>query len=267
MPKKTEPFEYYNSEQIGEGLPVLNIIVGVHGDELAPLLAVDILKKKINKIKLKKSFRIIYANSMALKQKRRFIERDLNTSFLGKINGVYEERLACKLISEINDCDFNFDFHTTNFPVSPYSLISEYNKKTERVLRAIGIGNCLFTDRDSTVKHLDNCIGFEFGERNSKKTVLLLAETMKDILIYCGVVDGKLNKTGKKVNIFLIYSMIKKGGNVVLRKLKDFSLVKKGDRIGRMADNKVIYAKENFYPVWSNNPSFVNKAKNIIIKI
>lgn len=86
-------------------------VAGLHGDELAPILALTELQ-----------IAPVIGNPQALLRNQRFIERDLNASF-GRNGTSYEEQRAKQLLKLI-PIDHNVvDFHTFSCESPPFALI------------------------------------------------------------------------------------------------------------------------------------------------
>ena len=248
--------------------PILTFIVGVHWDEKAPIKALEILKKRLEKISLKKSIRIIYANKEAIKKNVRFIERDLNNAFFDRWSWSYEENLAKKLKKEIIKTKYNFDFHTTNFNVSkPYWLIASYNEVTQDILSHIWIKDSVFTDKECLIKYATNGIGLEIGNDNDAETITKALGIMERILEHFWIVEGRGVGTTTETNLFLIYKIITKKDFIEINKnITDFSYIRKWDIIGTLKDWKKSIAKENFYAIRVEDKEFIRMAKKIKIE-
>jgi len=252
----------------GQGAVLFNIIVGVHGDEHAPVKAVDMLKEYLKNKPIAKSFRIIIANTKALKSNKRFIETDLNRCFPGKRDGMYEEELANYLLVLLGQVEYNFDFHTTSFPVKPYGLFSTYSLEIKRLLPRLGLSNYIFSDNDCLIKFAKNGIGFEMGCESQNKTNIETYKLMRRILERFGVIPNSVNKMNiSKVNLLLIYGALYKKTFLFLNKnIKDFDLIKCGTYVGTSKLRHKIFAKNNFYPIWAHNSRLINLARKIVIK-
>ena len=95
--------------RIGSGKPGVGIVCGMHGDEKTPLL----IASKLKDIKLMKGSLHIFlgVNQLAHKLNKRFVDADLNRSFPGKEDGNLEERIAIKLLKELENLDLVIDLH------------------------------------------------------------------------------------------------------------------------------------------------------------
>jgi len=240
------------SEKFGSGKSKFTFVVGLHGDEAAPVIAASELKKIIGKSDLRGSFQIVYANTQAIKEKKRFIEFDLNRCFPGRENGKFlEEKIAFQLVRDLKSSQFTFDFHATDFSVTPYALISVFNKQIEKILEQIGIRNALFSSEESLIKYVANGVAIEVGQKDSIEAVEACLKIMLQVVNLFGICDKPLLLQEKKVRTFLIYRFLSKKGLVLDAAISDFKYVKKGQRIGWISGDTVV-ATEGFYPVWVN---------------
>lgn len=250
----------------GSGPAVFNLVVGVHGNEQAPVKAALMLEKYLRKNAMEGNFRLIFANVLAIQKHKRFAETDLNRCFPGRKKGVYEERLAYDLYPILKNTPFNFDFHSTTFPVKPYGLVSTYSKETKGIINHLDLANYVFTDNNCLIKFATNGMGFEMGNDQQKQTVLRTFQLMKKILEYFNILPGEqIKKTASVAKIFLIYNALNKKEIKPLKNLRDFMPVKRGQVIGFSPTHEKVLATNGFYPVWTNHPHIINMAKEIII--
>lgn len=248
--------------------PFLSFIVGTHWDEQAPIKALDILKTELKWQELKKNIKLIYANIPAIKENKRFIERDLNRSFGGFWEWSYEERLANVLKKELKKTSYNFDFHTTNFEVdSPYWVVSTYNITIKEILSCLWIVNNIFTDSECLIKDATNGIWFEVWYDKDPNSIKNTVNIMKNILEYFWIIEKKNEIINSDVNIFLIYKLIDKLKFLSIDKnLTDFKQVYIWDKLWISIDWKEFLAEEKFFPIWVQDPRFIRMAKKIHIE-
>jgi len=253
-------------ESFGPSRPVLSFIVGVHGNERSPLEGAHMLRTYAEDADLKKGFRIIYANKKAIDFKKRFIIRDLNRSFPGDKGGTWEEKVAGDLMEEINKTVYNFDFHSSPVEIIPYGIVSVYNPAVEKAMRMTGIKNYVFDNNESLIKFARNGIAFEVGLEGAMKSAQETFRIMKHILVQFGAIEGEKNKPDGNVRIFLIYHFIQKDGLALADTgIKDFEYIGPGTILGKKRDGQLLIADEGFYPVLSNGPERILKAKEILI--
>ena len=254
-------------EKFGFGKKLFNIIVGVHGDEKAPIQGFFLLKNYLENKTIKKSFNVIIANEEAVNANTRFVKKDLNRCFPGNSNRFHEEKLASKLIVETSKTDFNFDFHSATISVKPYGIISIYSKKLYEIMGATGIKEYIFDNNESLIKFAPNAIAFEVGYEGESKSIDNAFMIMKNILIHFNVIDGKVNFRRYTPAIYLIYNFISRNKvSIFSSKLVDFKYLKKGEVIGYSKNRKPMIASEGFYPILVNDRSAIKKAKRITIE-
>ena len=248
--------------------PFLSFIVGTHWDERAPIKALDILKQDLKWQDLKKNIKLIYANTEAIKENKRFIERDLNRSFGGFWTWSYEERLANILKQELKKTLYNFDFHTTSFEViAPYWVISTYNNTIKEILSCLWIVNNIFTDSECLIKDAPNWIWFEVWYDKNPDSITNTVTIMKNILEYFWIIEKKNQDISSEVNIFLIYKLINKLEFSIMDKdLIDFKQVYLWDKLWISLDWKQVLAEEKFFPIWVKDIKFIRMAKKIHIE-
>ena len=108
--KKSESIISFCSEHIGA---TTTIMVGVHGNELAGVCAIQELLKKPLEVIAGNVF-IIFANLEALKTGTRFSQINMNRCFIAGSNGTsYEELRVKEILPYLEKSDFLLDIHNT----------------------------------------------------------------------------------------------------------------------------------------------------------
>lgn len=255
-------------DNYGHGECHFNIIVGVHGDERAPIEAYVLLKEYLAGREIKKAFNIITANETALAKGQRYIESDLNRCFPGKSDGDLEERLANEMGPILRKARYNFDLHSTTVPIKkPYGIISVYSQALHRSMSHTGVENYIFDNSESLIKFAPKALAIEVGCENDPLSIENAFEIMKNILIYFGVIDKETTLMPCVPSIFLIYHFVLKERFTSLSsELKDFTRVNKGDILGIGKNNEQIRAEEAFYIILVNDKEAFKKAKKISIE-
>lgn len=102
----------------------LAVFCGVHGNEKSGVYAVQ---KAINEIDVIKGTVIyVFANIKAIKEDKRYIEKNLNRSFLRSLKGdSYEEKRARDLMDILDKSDALLDLHSSNSPNTTPFIITE----------------------------------------------------------------------------------------------------------------------------------------------
>jgi succinylglutamate desuccinylase len=97
----------------------------LHGNEVGGIQVLNHFAKKVmtDKIKIPHSFFFCLGNLEAAQRGVRFIERDLNRSFLSPATELLEEKLAVRISNYVKDCSFCIDIHQTNQDaVTPFMI-------------------------------------------------------------------------------------------------------------------------------------------------
>ena len=119
-------------ESIGSGTPKILIIGCTHGDEIIGYKVI----KELKKIKLKRgSLDFLIANELAKKNKKRFLDVDLNRAFPGKKNGNKEEKIAFQINKILKNYDLVLDIHATNSNFDVIAIVCNLDNKTKNLLK------------------------------------------------------------------------------------------------------------------------------------
>lgn len=136
------------------------VIGGMHGNET---LGIDVVKMfEKNPVE---NVETELANPKAIKQKRRFIGKDLNRSFPGKSgDGSYEDERAELLLERIKNVDVALDFHNTFCPNNDCSFVGEKaQKQLYNVSGFFGLQRVIVADYACVNKYASNCISIEIS--------------------------------------------------------------------------------------------------------
>ncbi len=242
----------------GSGKPVVIVVGCAHGDELFGKRVISALSK----IKIIKGTLItIIANPLAMKQKKRFIDIDLNRCFPGKKNGKLEEKIAYYLRDKIKEADYLIDIHSTTADTEDLALIKYKNKGVKKLIKNIGIKKVIFIKRTqgnhSLIKHCSSGIALEYCGRSSERSYAKALKDIKSFLIKEKMIKGGAgNDKTRKTEYYSLYGEEKRPKEfVIARTIKNFQLVKKGDLLGK-AKGKKIFAQDNFYPLLFGEKSY-----------
>lgn len=97
----------------------------LHGNEVGGMQVLNHFAKKIitDKIKIPHSIFFCLGNIEAAQKGVRFIERDLNRSFLAPSTELKEEKLALRISNYVKECAYCIDIHQTNQDaVTPFMI-------------------------------------------------------------------------------------------------------------------------------------------------
>jgi succinylglutamate desuccinylase len=241
----------YNKFIIGEGKPRLAVVTCLHGDE--------IVGKKIFKTLRTLSIDhgsilVILANPHALKLKRRFVKKDLNRSFPGRVDGVFEERLAVKILNDLKDIDFVIDLHATNSKIDSLIIITETNKMIRRQLdflcpeKVALIRKKVFGGQE-LIANVKAGASLEYGPDKSGRNYQKIMTDLLEFFQNAGHLKGQKRKFLKKSYYEVSGQYAVDKGFVPNKNLDDFKFISRGEKIGRLG-KKDIVAKDGFYPVF-----------------
>jgi hypothetical protein len=131
-------------ETLGEGIPRIAIIGGVHGDEPSGADAVSRLIEDDPPVK--KPVKLIIANEEALSQNVRFIDTDLNRAFgESPDESAHEYELAQQLAREIKGC-LTLSLHSTLSHEEPFGIVNELSDELQRVCPYLSIVALVLVD-------------------------------------------------------------------------------------------------------------------------
>lgn len=140
------------------------IIGGIHGNEP---LGIEVCKKLKN---LKIPYiDVCFANKKAIKQNKRFIDRDLNRVFPGKEKGLYEEIRAKRIFEKCKSYDFVIDFHNTHCPENDCGFVGGANYENGVKLASfLDLKKVIVADYDCINKYVKNCVSVEISVSSKK---------------------------------------------------------------------------------------------------
>ena len=235
-------------QKYGCGKPIVVIIGSAHGNELLGKKVIFALSKA--KI-IKGTLITIIANPLAVKNKKRFIDVDLNRCFPGKKNGKIEEKIAYYLVNKIKQADYLIDIHSTTADTEDMAIIKNRNNGVKVIIKNIGIKNIILISKEhgnhSLIKHCSSGVGLEYGGRDSKQTYNRALGDIKRFLIKIEMIKSEVQrKKTERFKHYILYGEEKKPKNfVVNEKIQNFQLIKKGGLLGRVKD-KEMFAQESF---------------------
>lgn len=225
---------------------VLNILT--HGNELIGLkVASELQKLNIANDILK----VHIANKEAYKKGVRFIDKDLNRSFPGNIKGNYEEKLAIKISPIIKNADIVLDIHSTTSGLQDAVIITKLDRETQKYLDIISPKYVLLmagNKSDALISQAKVGLAFEYGNENNPKVVTKIINDIKTLLAALGLIED-VKSLKRKTNYFKIEKeVLKPIGYKLLPTIKNFKLIKKGEKFAKLNDN-YLKAKKDFYPI------------------
>lgn len=227
-------------ETRGTGEIEFTIVGSIHGDEPAGKKAIEkFLKKDYD---YKKAVKFIIANEEALEEDQRFLDTDLNRSFPGDIDsGNREERLAAKLLSEIEDTKV-LDIHTTHSFDRPFATVKSFENL--EMVKASGAEYAVkFEKGEGTLTDFATGIVVEAGFQHSDEAIENAVNVIENFLAYYDAIDKDYELSDPE--LFVHEDDV--DGNWEF--LKDnFQKVDKGEVYAKREDEELV-AEEDFYPV------------------
>lgn len=248
-----------NIEKIGNSNPKIAIIGCVHGDEIIGKKVINELKK----INLKNgSLYFIIANQEALNRKKRYIKKDLNRSFPGKINGIVEEKIAYKIKKELKRFDVVIDIHATNSNFDSLVVVTKFNTEIKKILKFTPIDKIALIRKkvfggNDLISYAKLGVSLEYGPDKSGKNYKKCLKDIKIVLKNLGLISGK-KIVFKQKTLYTVKGKYKVSNQFKQNNcLKDFKLIKKGDIMGK--DNlKEVISTKNFYPIFLGKGKYKN---------
>ncbi|MFA6535912.1 MAG: succinylglutamate desuccinylase/aspartoacylase family protein [Candidatus Paceibacterota bacterium] len=224
---------------------------GTHGTEslgqrvIASLKELDLSKGRVD---------FMIANERAVKERKRFIESDLNRSFPGRKDGTYEERLAHQLLPRIKSYDVVIDVHSTESELKSCVIVTKLDAETMKVVKATNAKNVLYmkaTEKNALISNARIGIGLEFGKDRSTKTFKDTRNAILLILQHFKILDRSgLNPEQKKLFLEVYATVPKPRGFRLTKGVENLKVFKKGEVYGFNPSNKTeIKATQDFYPV------------------
>ncbi len=219
----------------------------VHGNETGGLRVLNWFGRKIiaDKIKIPHSFFFCLGNVEAAQKGVRFVERDLNRSFLSVSSELYEEKLAKRIEGYVKDCAFCIDLHQTNeASVTPF-MIFIYTAQKLAFARHMDSEIPIITSTSG--RHKDgSTLDFYCYKNNIISTTLELGKAgFDDIQAEYGVryllkylEKSDLTKEVPFKNIFRIAESIYWFDERIILNpgLINFTAINKGDVVGKKAE-------------------------------
>ena len=230
------------------------ILAGVHGDETCGVRAFDFLIPRI-KIDAGKVF-FIYANLKAIKQNKRFVEKNLNRCFfkeqLQEIKNSLEGKTAREIMPYLDQADVMLDIHASFTDGSiPFVICDELNIQEAHIFEAEKIVCNIDPFEPGSTDYYMNlqkkaAFCFECGYLGDFKTNEIAQKAIFDFLIYYNCIPGS-NSSQKKSSIIKIVGLYKNkyGPFILSRYFKDFEMIKTKTLIGFDGEKKIYGEKGN----------------------
>jgi succinylglutamate desuccinylase len=226
---------------------ILNILT--HGDEKIGLK----VAKEIEKLNIDKNILSVQvANRRAFESRKRFIDQDLNRSFPGRKDGNHEEQIAYRLLPVIKSADVVIDIHSTKSELKDALIVTKLDKNTYRYIKVIQPKYVLVmnaTKNNALISQAKIGIAFEYGKDNNSNTLKNIVTDIKKLFKHLGLINVRFHRRNRITKYFNVFSKVHKPkGYKLLKKIKNYKLVHKGEAFARRGDDYLI-AEEDFYPI------------------
>ncbi|SHH33477.1 M14 family metallopeptidase [Halobaculum gomorrense] len=130
--------------QLGDGVPEVAVVAGIHGDEPCGPRAVGRLLAAAPDVV--RPVKLIVANEEALEAGVRYTEEDLNRAFPGDPNGdTHEAQLAHHLMSELEGCTV-LALHSTQSTAEPFAVAETVDEIARAVVPHLSVTKLLETE-------------------------------------------------------------------------------------------------------------------------
>lgn len=236
--------------------PTIAVVGNIHGTEYVGTFVVNKLKEISIDYGL---LRLVIANPKAKKENKYFIEKNLNGSFPGNVDGAYEERLAFYLQKELSTCNFVIDLHSIDKSEGENMIITtSLSKRHKELMNYLELKKILFVDpkkisyaKNSFVNNIMCGVSLEYYESGNKKK--MLEQAYQDVLLFLKkteLFEKKETNTKRKKVIYRVVDtlLLPSKKYIPNNSLVDGELVKTGTLLASSKKDK-IFAKKDFYPV------------------
>lgn len=279
-------------KEISKNAPTVVFFGGIHGNEPAGVIALEQVFSSIQENEITGNIIAIKGNLPALKNKKRFIENDLNRLWTRKkIQEIHQKEPAQRTVEEtqlviiysiIKEIITTYsgplyfiDIHTTSAETIPFitindALINRRFSNQFNVPAILGIEEYLEGALLSYINRLGFVsLGFEAGQHNSQTAINNSVVFIKQVLLTAQVLKNnqslqqKLNQqliaaSGYNTTLYEVknvYAIKTSEKFTMLEGFKSFQYVKKNTPLA-ISNNKTIYAPNNlvlFMPLYQPN--------------
>lgn len=217
------------------------VVVCLHGDEPYGL---EVERELSNKMKT------IIGNPIALEEKKRFLESDLNRIFPGKKEGDYEEKRAVEILEEIKEFEYIIDVHSSSSNVELFGIITKPDKKKIEFAKSLGLKRLVIMEKNisegkSMIDNVECGISLEIGPHEKEGNAEKVIDSINKFL--------NSNESSNEIETYVVFDIIK-ADDFKEAKINNFIPVKKGEIIATGEKEKI--AEFDFIPVLVNERSY-----------
>ena len=243
--------------QLGEGVPEVAVVGGLHGDEPCGPAAVDRLVAADPDVE--RPVKLIVANEEALEREARYVDEDLNRAFPGDPNAeTHEGRLASHVARELEGCT-TLSLHSTQSYAEPFALCSTVDAVARAVVPSLPTDLLIETEPFTEGRLIEHphTLEVECGLQGSDRAAENAYWLSRAFLTATGALappmadgDDSLDvSTSSEVSVFrLLDPIAKPPGEAYEVFAHNFERVEAGERFAT-ADGETLTADEAFYPV------------------
>ncbi|MXR42633.1 succinylglutamate desuccinylase [Halobaculum sp. WSA2] len=253
--------------QLGEGVPEVAVVAGIHGDEPCGPRAVDRLLAADPDVE--RPVKLIVANEAAIEAGVRYTEEDLNRAFPGDPNGdTHESQLAHHLMAELEGTTV-LALHSTQSTAEPFAVAETVDEIARAIVPHLSVSKLLQTEglaEGRLVQH-PHTIEVECGLQGTDTAAENGYRLVREFLAATGALptapptgtgpehaaDGGELKSeqyggSNSVDVFeLVDAVAKPAADEYEVFVENFAEVTVGERFAA-ADGEVFTADESFYP-------------------
>jgi len=237
--------------------PKVIILGGVHGNEICGVEAIRRLK---DAIKLEKGeLRMIIANPAAVQKNVRYIEENLNRSFLlNNPSESYEAKLAKELLSHLRWADYCLDLHASNSPNSEPFIMAEPRELpyTEffPVKLFVSGGDKFYSGTSEDFMNNQGKIGIsvECGYLGDQKSTEIAISCLQGFLVHLKMIEMVSLKRTEKNHLRVFFQYNNQEEFKLAKEFNDFEFVQNDQLIGHDGQKK-ISALKNSYVIFARN--------------
>ncbi len=250
-----------NIIKFGSKNPQITIIGGIHGDEPSGVQIIHMLSDYLSNHKINGSVKLIIANERAINKNVRYIEKDVNRSFPGNLSsGIYEERLAAKIFSEIQNSNFVLALHATKSsppPFAIYSKLTDVNKKSIKNMCINYAVDCSKLTGNTLDSHFDNAVTLECGKQQSQEAIDFGFKATKNLLRAHNITTDKESHKNT-VNIVTAKKEIPKGNGNPIVYYNNFEKIQKDTVFAEDDNYRHIVHESDWVPILASEDGYEN---------
>ncbi|ESP87152.1 succinylglutamate desuccinylase/aspartoacylase domain-containing protein [Candidatus Halobonum tyrrellensis] len=243
--------------QLGEGVPEVAVVGGLHGDEPCGPAAVERLVAADPDVE--RPVKLIVANEEALERDVRYVDEDLNRAFPGDPDAdTHERRLASHIARELEGCT-TLSLHSTQSYAEPFALCATVDAVARAVVPSLPTNLLIETDPFTEGRLIEHphTLEVECGLQGSDRAAENAYWLSRAFLAATGALAAPVADdatpfdvdTTSEVGVFELLSPIAKPAAETYEVFaRNFERVEAGERFAS-ADGETLTAEEPFYPV------------------